>query len=844
MNAYDPKRKADAEVAASEPTVLRLVTKEEIYRDGRALGFAENAIRVIEKRYLVRDEEGRTVETPKGMFRRVARALAGVEAQYGANEAQVKFWEEQFYTVLSHFEFTPAGRTITNAGGPTRVVANCIVLHGEDSMDGIFSTLRDATLLQQAGSGLGFPWHLLRPAGTIAVKSRGVASGPVPFLRSYDAAFSVVKQQGRHGANMGVMRVDHPDILEFIDCKRKEGDIVNFNISVGITDAFMAAVKSNDQRPWMCEWKGKKVKPSAITRNNRGAYKSHEEVTITARELMDRIIDAAWSNGEPGVLFPDAANRTNPVPALGRLEATNPCGEQWLHDSDVCNLGSINLARFVKDGKVDEDRLRVVSRIATRMLDNVIDISNFPVERVNKRFRDNRRVGLGIMGFADMLYQLGVSYSSPEGFATAERVMKIVNDAAHQESEDSAVQKGVFPNWEISIFGPKGQNRKQRNAALTTVAPTGSISMFFDCASGVEPFFALAYYKEVMGGDKLPYFNAYLETELRKRGFYSDELLQDVLKTGTIQHRMDLPEDLRRTFVTAMDISADDHIRMQAAFQKHVDNSISKTINFKNSATKEDVLQGYILMWELGCKGGTVYRDGSRNEQVLNLNTKTNEKVVTPATPSVEAVAPAPEVAAEPAYVGASGLTPRPRPDVTHGSTYKIKTGYGNLYVTINDDTEGRPFEVFATIGKTGGVFAAKSESICRLVSIALRSGLDPVELVKELKGIRGPMPVWGKNGMVLSIPDAIAQVMEEHLKRDQQQFTLFTKPEAAASVAVNAEVALAATTTAPAAASLHIAPTSIADLGFAPQCPDCSGILEMSEGCMKCRSCGFSKCG
>ncbi|MBI4276265.1 adenosylcobalamin-dependent ribonucleoside-diphosphate reductase [Candidatus Uhrbacteria bacterium] len=828
------------------------VTREEIYRDGRALGFTENAIRVIEKRYLVRDEEGRTVETPKGMFRRIARALAVVEADYGANEAQVKFWEEQFYTVLSHFEFTPAGRTITNAGGPTRVVANCIVLHMEDSMDGIFGTLRDATLLQQAGSGLGFPWHLLRPAGTIAVKSRGVASGPVPFLRSYDAAFGVVKQQGRHGANMGVMRVDHPDILEFIDCKRKEGEIVNFNVSLGLTDEFMTAVKTNDSRPWMCEWKGQKMKPHAITRNNRGAYKSHEDVTITARELMDRIVDAAWSNGEPGVLFPDAANRTNPVPALGRLEATNPCGEQWLHDSDVCNLGSLNLARFVNNGAIDEDRLRVVSRIATRMLDNVIDMTNFPVDRVNKRFRDNRRVGLGIMGFADMLYQLGIPYNAPEGLAAAEQVMKIVNDAAHQESEDAAGQKGVFPNWEISIFGPKGTNRKQRNAALTTVAPTGSISMFFDCSSGVEPFFALAYYKEVMGGDQLPYFNSYLEAELRKRNLYSDELLQDVLKTGTIQHRTDLPEDLRRTFVTAMDISAEDHIRMQAAFQKHVDNSISKTINFKNSATRDDVRNGYILAWELGCKGGTVYRDGSRNEQVLNLNSKKSgeagpgsaggEKVAIAAAPVAAAPAPAEAASTVHANVGAVGLTPRPRPDVTHGSTYKIKTGYGNLYVTINDDEDGRPFEVFATIGKTGGVFAAKSEAICRLASIALRSGIDPAELVKELKGIRGPMPVWGKNGMVLSIPDAIAQVMEEHVKRDQQQFVLFAKQPGDAVPATAPVEALAATTTS--TATFASKPQSIADLGFAPQCPDCSGILEMSEGCMKCRSCGFSKCG
>ncbi|MDO8564397.1 MAG: ribonucleotide reductase N-terminal alpha domain-containing protein, partial [bacterium] len=324
----------------------RPVTKDEIWRDGRELGFVDNAIRVIEKRYLVRNEKGEVVETPKGMFRRIARALAEVEYKYGATEEQVTFWEQSFYKVLSRFEFTPAGRTITNAGGPTRVVANCIVLHFGDSMDGIFSTLRDASLLQQAGSGLGFAWHLLRPAGTTTIASRGQASGPVSFLHAYNTAFGVIKQQGRHGANMGVMRVDHPDILEFIECKKKEGTIVNFNISVGMTDEFMRAVKEDRNEPWLCEWKGQKMKPRVIKRNNRGAYVGHEDVTMTARELMDVIVEAAWSNGEPGVLFPDAANRTNPVPHLGRLEATNPCGEQWLHDSDVCNLGSINLAVF------------------------------------------------------------------------------------------------------------------------------------------------------------------------------------------------------------------------------------------------------------------------------------------------------------------------------------------------------------------------------------------------------------------------------------------------------------------------------------------------------------------
>ncbi len=666
-----------AKTASAQNYVVNLrecepVTKEQIYADGRELGFADNATRVMEKRYLIRNEDGKVIETPKGMYRRVAKSLAAVEARYGARETEVKEWEEKFYTVLSRFEFTPAGRTVTNAGAPTRVIANCIVLHFDDSMDGIFSTLKDAALLQQAGSGLGFAWHLLRPAGTVTVASRGMASGPVSFLHAYNTAFGVIKQQGRHGANMGVMRVDHPDILEFIDCKRKEGDIVNFNVSVSLTDEFMNAVKSDSKEPWLCEWKGKKMKPRIIKRNNRGVYVSHEDVILTARELMDRIVDAAWNNGEPGVLFPDAANRTNPVPHLGRLEATNPCGEQWLHDGDVCNLGSINLAQFVKDGAIDEVRLREVTRLATRMLDNVIDISDFPAEKVNKRFRENRRVGLGIMGFADMLYQLHVPYNSPEGFAMASAVMGIVNDASHEESEAAARQKGVFPNWEKSVFGPAGQNRLQRNAALTTVAPTGSISMLLDCSSGIEPFFALAYVKEnIMGGDSLKYCNKYFEAELKKRGLDSKELLADVAKPGTIQHRTDLPEDIRRTFVTAMDISAEDHIRMQAAFQKHVDNSISKTINFKNSATRDDVRNGYLMAWELGCKGGTVYRDGSRQEQVLSVKSQKSgeaghgsaeEKSKTAGTTTTKTVT----AEAAPALYA---LKPRPRPNRTKGAT-------------------------------------------------------------------------------------------------------------------------------------------------------------------------------
>lgn len=795
---------------------MQSVTSEVIKQEGLALGFSENAIRVLEKRYLVRNEAGEIIETPRQLFERVSNALAGVERNYGATEVEVQQWSKKFFDVMTHFEFIPGGRTLTNAGGPTRLVSNCIVLHFKDSMDSIFTTLTDAALLQQAGSGLGFAWHLLRPAGWRTARTRGVASGPVSFLNVYNQTFGVIKQQGRHGANMGVMRVDHPDILEFINCKKKEGDLVNFNISVSLTDEFMKAVKEGSSEPWMCEWNGVKMKPRIIKRNKRGHYVSHEDVNMTARELMDIIVEAAWSNGEPGVLFPDAANRFNPVPALGRLESTNPCGEQWLHDGDVCNLGSINLAKFVRAGVVDEVWLKEVTRIAVRLLDNVIDMSDFPVEKVSTRFRDNRRIGLGIMGFSDMLYQLHIPYNSPEGVATATRVMKLINDTAHDESETIARAKGVFPNWEISIYGPRSLNRPQRNAALTTVAPTGSISMFADCASGIEPFFALAYKKEnIMGGDSLNYVNPHLEVALQERGLYSKELLEDVANTGTIQHHSEIPLDMRRVFVTSMDINADDHIKMQAAFQKHVDNSMSKTINFPNSATQDEVRKGYILAWELGCKGCTVYRDGSRDEQVLNLNSRkdekqTNEKERSPAMHILE---------------------PRPRPDALRGTTYKTKTAYGTLFVTINEDESG-PFEVFSTMGKAGGFFAANLEALCRMISIALRSGVHIDSVIDQLKGIRDPQPIWVNGEMILSLPDAIGLVLERHMKQSQNKLDLAfhkTAPTLAGAQGNNI---------------LEGSGKSAVDLGFAPACPECGSILVFMEGCARCNGCGFSRCG
>jgi len=585
-----------------------------------------NALRVLAGRYLMRDLDGHVMESPEEMLDRVAKTLADIESNHEKSEAEIQKLYQDFSDVMLNLEFLPAGRTLANAGASTRLVSNCIVLHMEDSMAGIFETLKNAAQLQQAGSGLGFPFHLLRPAGMPAVRSRGVASGPVSFLRVYDKAFGVIKQQGRHGANMAVMKVTHPDILEYVHCKAKEGEIKNFNISVAVTDEFMERVMNNDSTPWMCEWRGSEIKPRRIMRDMYDHVIDIKEETLTARELMEEIISAAWSNGEPGIIFIDSINKTNPVPGLGPIEACNPCGEQYLHDGDVCNLGSINLDKFVKDGEVDWQRLEYVTRTATRMLDNVIDITDFPVEKVNRVFRSNRRIGLGIMGFGDLLYRLKIPYNSPDGVKMGEKVMKFINDTAHKTSQELAEEKGEFPNWKLSIFYP---DTKMRNAALTCIAPTGSISMICDVSSGVEPYFALVYVKsQVMGGQTLYYVNKHLEKELKDRGLYSDELMNKIAKTGSVQNIKEIPDDIKRVFVTALDILPEDHMRMQAAFQKHVDNSISKTCNFPYEATKEDVLRAYLSGWQLGCKSLTVYRSGSRQVEVLKLVEQEEEKEV------------------------------------------------------------------------------------------------------------------------------------------------------------------------------------------------------------------------
>jgi ribonucleoside-diphosphate reductase alpha chain len=793
--------------------VITLTKKERGTTNSR---FSDNALRMMKKRYLAVDSKG-IQETPADMFLRVAGALADVEKGYGKSQAIVDKITREFFEVMASKEYTPAGRTLTNAGGETALIANCIVLPIHESMESIFQTLKDAALLQQAGCGLGFDLSEMRPAYSPTKKSRGRASGPVSFLKVYDAAFATIKQQGRHGANMAMMRVDHPDVLDFIHSKKKEGEMRNFNISVTITDEFMRTLEKTPNAQWMCQFNGKKYKPHNVFRHPNGAVFGSEDVDITVKQLFDELVDYAWLNGEPGIAFIDTVNKTNPLPGLGKIASSNPCGEQFLHAYDECNLGSINLAMFAKNKNVDWKRLGFVTRTATRLMDNVIDRFDFPVPQVTEMAKSNRRVGLGIMGFADMLYQLGVKYNSKAGFAMGERVMEFITDESRKMSRELAREKGVFPNWSKSVFAK--QKVKVRNAALTTVAPTGSISMMFDISSGIEPNFALAYIKQDKDGQQYRYLNSHFEKALNALKVGKEEKEGVMKEIIDIQHLTTLPQKLRDTFVVSTDIPGLDHMEMQAAFQRHVDNSISKTINFPNSATKEEIAQSFVAAWKLGCKSCTVYRDGSRVIQILNVGS--GENIIAPTE------APVRDEKRELQAAGAEGVRPRPRPEVMAGKTYRVKTGYGKLYVTINNDEKGMPFEVFATIGRSGGFFQEQSEAICRLMSLALRAGVKVEEVSDELKGIRGPMPTFTDKGTILSLPDALGKILEQHVTTAMQIEEVIARPEKQEVLPFVPK----------------IKEKSVADFGFMPGCPDCGAPLVMGEGCISCKACGFSRC-
>ena len=569
-----------------------------------------NAITVLKNRYLMKDEEGKVIETPRQMFRRVAEAVAKADLIYD-KKADVERTEETFYQIMADRLFLPNSPTLMNAGTRLGQLSACFVLPVEDSIDGIFTTLKHMAMIHQSGGGTGFSFSKLRPAGDLVGSTKGVASGPVSFMTIYDAATNVIKQGGRRrGANMAILDVTHPDILRFIEAKSREGILTNFNISVAVTDEFMDAVEKDAEYELVNPRNGK------------------AETRLRARHVFDLMVANAWRTGDPGLIFIDEINRHNPTPQVGEIRSTNPCGEQPLLPFESCNLGSINLAKLVKDREVDWEKLRHVVRIAVHFLDNVIDVNKYPVPEIGELTRTNRKIGLGVMGFADMLILLGVPYDSEEALALAEKVMKFISDEATKKSVETGEKRGAFPNFRGSLWEKKGY-KTIRNATVTTVAPTGTISIIAGCSGGIEPIFAVAFVRNVMEGTRLLEIQPTFELIAKERGFYSRDLMLEVAKTGSIQSMEEVPEDVRRFFVTSLDINPDWHVRIQAAFQKYVDNAVSKTVNLPPDATVEDVRQVYLLAYKLKCKGITVYRYGSKKEQVLYVGPLLTKELAT-----------------------------------------------------------------------------------------------------------------------------------------------------------------------------------------------------------------------
>jgi len=740
-----------------------------------------NSLKVLQRRYLSKTDDGSPCELPSDMFARVAENIAAAERAWGADESRIAEVSADFYALMTSLEFLPNSPTLMNAGRELQQLSACFVLPVEDSMESIFGAVRDTALIHKSGGGTGFSFSRLRPAGDQVRSTQGVSSGPISFMRVFNQATEAVKQGGtRRGANMGVLRIDHPDILDFIRCKA-DGDFSNFNISVALTEKFMEAVKAG------------------TTYDLYNPRSKEPAGQLDAREVYDLIIEMAWATGDPGIIFIDRINRDNPTPALGEIESTNPCGEQPLLPYEACNLGSINLSKMVRitetGPEVDWDRLADVVHRGVRFLDDVIEVNDYPLKAIGDLARGNRKIGLGVMGWADMLIKMGLGYDSEAAVALGEKVMGFIDAEGKSASRALAKERGAFPNFAGSIYDIGGTGAI-RNATVTTIAPTGTLSIIANCSSGVEPLFAVSYVRTVMDNDRLVEVNPLFEEIAVKRSFYSRELMALIADHGSVGGIDEVPADVQAAFVTAHDIAPEWHIKMQAAFQKHCDNAVSKTVNFGHEAAPEDVRHVYDLAYELGVKGVTIYRDGSKEGQVLTTG-KTGKA----------------SGGAELAHPRAGEIEPRPRPAITIGRTEKIQTGCGNLYVTVNWDDQGI-CEVFTQMGKSGGCAASQSEALSRLISVSLRAGVDPDAIIKHLRGIRCPSPCWAEGGKVLSCADAVGIVMEHQLQYIE-------------------------TGVAGSGVSKHL---DVLD-NLSGACPECGGALEHESGCAVCRSCGYSKC-
>lgn len=719
------------------------------------ISLSKNAMFVLEKRYLKKDSNGNIVETPDELFARVAKSIAAADKIFDS-KINVNKTEKAFMQLLTSLWFIPNSPTLMNAGRRLGQLAACFVLPVEDSIESVFETLKHTAMIHKSGGGTGFSFSRLRPEKDVVLSTAGISSGPISFMNVFDVATETVKQGGtRRGANMGVLRVDHPDIEAFIESKNDPGRLNNFNISVVLTRTFMESLEKDSEYDLVNPRTGLVVK------------------RISARQIFDKIVGSAWQTGEPGIIFIDRINENNSTPLLGEIEATNPCGEQPLLPYESCTLGSINLSSMVTGNTVNKKRLKKTVHLAVHFLDNVIEVNKYPLLCIEKISKGTRKIGLGVMGFADMLIKMGIPYDSDEAVLQAEDIMALISQESREASADLAEKRGNFPYYKESAFD-NTSTPYMRNATTTTIAPTGTISIIAGTSSGIEPVFAVAYTRRVLDGKSLPEMHPIFIKKAKAEGFYTKELAEETARTGSVQHIDAVPDHIKKLFRTSHDISPEWHIKMQAAFQKYTDNAVSKTVNFPAEATINDVEKVYRLAYQSGCKGVTIYRDGSRSGQAMSIG---NKKAL-----SVK-------------------IAPRPRPERTYGVTERISTGCGSLYVTINSDRKGM-CEVFAQMGKTGGCASSQIEAAGRMISLALRSGVKIDAIVKQLIGIRCPSPAWQDGKMVLSCPDAIAQVLKKLTNSD------FVERETMMCV-----------------------------------CPECGGIMSHEEGCIICRSCGFTKC-
>ena len=801
--------------------------------------FSENGITVLKKRYLAKNEKGEIIETISGMFERVAKNISEADLNYGKTKEEAETIAGIFFEEMANLRFLPNSPTLMNAGRPLQQLSACFVLPIEDSMESIFETIKNTALIHQSGGGTGFSFSNLRPKNDTVHSTKGVSSGPVSFMQVFNSATEAIKQGGtRRGANMGILRIDHPDIIDFITSKKDTSKLNNFNISVAITEDFMSRVIKNENYPL--------INP----RNNE--IVKH----LNAKEVFDLIVEMAWSSGEPGIIFIDRINKLNPIPKAGKIEATNPCGEQPLVAYESCNLGSINLGKFIKvyeskKGKfdykealkrlnekpdailpyyldiIDFESLKKTVHTAVHFLDNVIDKNHYPIEKIKQMTLSNRKIGLGIMGYADTLIKLKIPYNSDLALKVAEKIMGFIDKESKLKSEELGTVRGSFPNFAGSVWKEKGY-KAMRNGTTTTIAPTGTISIIAGASSGIEPLFALAYERRVLDNQTLIETDKNFKNILESLGVYSNELIDFVVKNGNLGHSYkDLPpnllnpeiyEYLSRIFITSHDITPKWHVMTQAAFQKFTDNAVSKTVNFSNSAKKEDIKEVYLLAYNLNLKGITVYRDGSR-EQVLTTGPSANGKYKCPVcgSPVTEPIGIEPAV--ENKTGGEKRIEPRKRPDIIHGITIKTITGCGPLYVTINYDENGRPFEIFNSIGKSGGCAQSQTESTGRMVSLALRSGIDTEEIINQLKGIRCNIPHGFGDNIIYSCADAIGKALEKSLL-ENGNLKISHKNQK----------------------NGHTDTYKVQGRGA---CPMCGGSnLKHAEGCTVCLDCGYSDCG